>query len=178
MHATNDSQKAMSSINPNLLTGLGCALAIFLTAAGSAIATAHGSIFAINSGNPKAFIPVVQAGVIALYGLLVSYLLLKKFNDDLTIVEGVKCLSAGLSVGLASLASGWGMSVLLRQVGTNSTRNEAPAADGGTVLNENTPLIATSALGDKEHLRKIILSMIFLELIAFYGLIVALFLIH
>lgn len=191
-----------TAINPNLLAGLGCALATFLSAAGSAVATAHGSIYAMNMtqanspgvyGYIKAFVPVIISGVLAIYGLIISYLLVKKFNDDMTTTEGARYLSAGLSVGLACLASGWGISLFLKQLNGKATRKEAPscpaAPSGGsapeTFVDENSsplsePLVPTSGSVDvysDTSFIKMVLSLVFLEAIGLYGHIVALLLI-
>lgn len=65
-----------------------------------------------------AMVPVVIAGVLALYGVIIWYLLTSKINsnDEISLVDGYKFLSAGLSVGLACLASGMGMGLYLRKL--------------------------------------------------------------
>lgn len=65
-----------------------------------------------------AMIPVIQAGVLAVYGIIIGYLLTRKINADveLSVVDGYEYLSAGLSVGLACLASGFGMALYLKKL--------------------------------------------------------------
>jgi F0F1-type ATP synthase membrane subunit c/vacuolar-type H+-ATPase subunit K len=116
----------------------------------------------------------------------------KKFNDDMTTTEGVRYLSAGLSVGLACLASGWGISLFLKQLNGKATRKvnpSCPAAPSSvsapeTFVDENSPLseplVPTSGSVDvysDTAFKKMVLSMVFLEAIGLYGHIVALMLI-
>ena len=167
----------MTFDDPAFLTGLGAALAIFLTATGSAIGAAHGGVFAMRHASYMYFVPVVQAGVLGVYGVIIGVLLCGKLNNNenvLTPLEGYKHLSAGLSVGLAGWASGYGMAIFMKQ--SNQEKLAVPVVratgDREPLLNSTTP--ASYAPPD---IKKLILVMIFLESIGLYGLIVALFLI-
>ena len=60
----------------------------------------------------KALIPIIMAGILGIYGLIVSVLLLTKAKDaNTTPGGGYKVLGAGLSCGLSSLASGLAIGV-------------------------------------------------------------------
>ena len=187
--------------DPNLLTGLGCALSIFLSAAGSAIATAHAGTYAMRGPDYKSFVPIVQAGVLALYGIIISVILVGKFQESqgvdgsdsspISQTDGYRYLCAGLSVGLAVLASGWGMAKFLHQLNTeNGTSPVAPTtstSEDAASSSQTEPLLGNrsqaSAEGKldvygRESFIKTVLAMIFLESIGLYGLIVAVVLIY
>ena len=51
-------------------------------------------------------IPVVMAGIIGIYGLVVSVLISDNLNQSLSLYTGFIQLGAGLCVGLAGLAAG------------------------------------------------------------------------
>jgi V-type H+-transporting ATPase 16kDa proteolipid subunit len=62
----------------------------------------------------KALIPIIMAGILGIYGLIVSVLLNTKAGDKTnmeTAGAGYKILGAGLSCGLSSLASGLAIGV-------------------------------------------------------------------
>ena len=154
------------SPDPTLLAGLGAALSLFLCGTGSAFATAHASIFAIRHQDLMTMVPVVQAGVLSVYGVIVGYLLSMRIdNPDMSLTDGYKFLSAGLSVGLACLASGMGMGLYLKQ------------------MNEEEYFVVRKGKSDpgsaskKASFTTFVLCLIFQEAIGLYGLIVALFLI-
>ena len=160
---------------PELFTGLGAALAIFLTALGSAIASGHAGIFALKHNNWIYFVPVVQAGVLSVYRIIIGVLLCFKFEGEITASQGYRYFAAGLSVGLGCLASGHGMAVFIRQLneGKGVAKVESPASGSQT-----EPLLPPAGDCTKDpHVRKLILVMIFLESIGLYGLIVSLFLV-
>lgn len=167
-------------IEPQLWTNIGCGLAVFLTSAGSAIASASGATYAMKGPTLKAFVPIVQAGVLAIYGLIIGYFLAMAAGDaDMTAVEGYKNFGAGLTVGGACLASGWGMSIFVNSMNNGDCEmTSTPETEG--VTNETSPLLgaASGAVGlySKPQFIKMVLSMIYLEAIGLYGLIIALFL--
>jgi V-type H+-transporting ATPase proteolipid subunit len=155
------------SPDPTLLSGLGAALSLFLCGSAAAVATAHASMFAIRHQDLFAMVPVVQAGVLAVYGIIIGYLLTKKINadDEMTIADGYKFLCAGLSVGLACLASGMGMTLYLKKLNDEEyffvrKGQAAPPKES-----------------KKGSFTTFILCLIYLEAIGLYGLIVALFLV-
>jgi V-type H+-transporting ATPase proteolipid subunit len=168
----------MSFSEPHLWTGIGAALSIFLTASGSAIASAEGGIYALGRSGYKAFIPIVQAGVLAIYGIIISILLVGKMETaELTPSQGYRNLSAGLSVGLGCWASGYGMAKFLKHCNANPADTMIPSSPESAsemtqplVGGERPPVL-------QENTKSLILVMIFLESIGLYGMIVALFLI-
>ena len=52
-------------------------------------------------------VPVIMAGIIAIYGLVVSVLISGDLKQLLPLYTGFIQLGAGLSVGLAGLAAGY-----------------------------------------------------------------------
>ena len=56
----------------------------------------------------KSIIPVVMAGIIAIYGLVVAVLIANSLNDGISLYRSFLQLGAGLSVGLSGLAAGFG----------------------------------------------------------------------
>ena len=79
---------------------------------GAAIGTA-GSIYGLVSGGLYEFSnlmlalkTVVFAGILAIYGIVVSVILESKIKDDLSLRDSFSILGAGLTTGLSTLASG------------------------------------------------------------------------
>jgi V-type H+-transporting ATPase 16kDa proteolipid subunit len=100
----------------------------------------------------KALIPIIMAGILGIYGLIVSVLLSGKAkSDSLTMAQGYQYLAAGLCCGLSSLASGLAIGV---------------AGDAGVRAYAQTDAIFVG----------MILIMIFAEAIGLYGMIVAIIL--
>ena len=52
-------------------------------------------------------VPVIMAGIIAIYGLVVSVLISSGLKQELPLYTGFVQLGAGLSVGLSGLAAGY-----------------------------------------------------------------------
>lgn len=52
-------------------------------------------------------VPIVMAGIIGIYGLVVSVLIANTLNQKLALYTGFIQLGAGLAVGLAGLAAGY-----------------------------------------------------------------------
>ena len=156
------------SPDPTLLTGLGAAISLFLTGAGAAYATGHASLFATRHQDKMAMVPVIQAGVLALYGIIISYKLTTKINAeaDITLMEGYKYLSAGLCVGLSCLASGGGMALYLKKLNANEMYF---VRKGATDTKDDK--------SKKFSFVTFVLCLIYQEAIGLYGLIIALFLV-
>jgi len=172
------------TVDPQLLTGLGAALAIFLTSYGSAIASSHSGIFAVRGSDLRAFIPIVISGVLAIYGIIVAVLLVGKLNHPedgtMTAVDGYRNLSAGLAVGLACAASGMGLANFIQQINNPFPppfpHPPHPRPDGPP---ESEPLVGGRRPFPPHppvNFVHLCLSLVFLEAIGLYGLIVALFL--
>ena len=163
------------TVDPELLTGLGAAISIFLSSTGAAVSSAHAGVFAMRGSSMKDFLPIVIAGVLAIYGIIVGVLLVGKFNSEITTAQGYRNLSAGLSVGLACWASGYGMSLFIKDLNEGGKPKARTGYGGG----ENEPLLRN---GNGEipvshpSFVKLFMCLTFLEAIGLYGLIVALFL--
>ena len=115
-----------------------------------------------------AMVPVIQAGVLAVYGIIISYLLQKKLDasQEPSLDEGYKYLCAGLAVGVSCFTSGYGMGKFLKQLN-----------------NDNWYFVRRGHKDETENASRkmsfvtFVLCLIFLEAIGFYGLIVALYLV-
>lgn len=97
----------------------------------------------------KSIIPVVMAGILGIYGLIVGVLLSTKTVADLSFAEGYKLLGAGLCCGLSSLAAGLAIGIV---------------GDAG---------VRANAQQDKIFIGMILI-LIFAEAVALYGFIIAL----
>ena len=60
----------------------------------------------------KSVIPVVMAGIIAIYGLVVSVLIANGMDPKYPLFKGFIDLGAGLSVGISGLAAGYAIGVV------------------------------------------------------------------
>jgi len=62
----------------------------------------------------KSVIPVVMAGIIAIYGLVVAVVITQNMTDDAsyTLYKSFLHLGAGLSVGLSGLAAGFAIGIV------------------------------------------------------------------
>ena len=54
----------------------------------------------------KSVIPVIMAGILGIYGLIVSVILVQKIQQDYKQFNGYKHFASGLCCGLSSLAAG------------------------------------------------------------------------
>jgi V-type H+-transporting ATPase 16kDa proteolipid subunit len=57
-------------------------------------------------------IPVIMAGIIGIYGLVVSVLISNDLTQKSTLFTGFIQLGAGLAVGLAGLAAGFAIGIV------------------------------------------------------------------
>ena len=138
-------------------TGIACAL-VFANF-GSAYGTARSGIgigpMSVTRPNLvyKSLIPVVMAGILGIYGLIVSVILIGKvkFSNTFGAYQGFKIMASGLCCGLSSLASGFAIGV----VGEHGVRAYA--------MNEDFYV-------------GLILILIFAEAIGLFGLIIAIIL--
>ncbi|KAJ3091115.1 H(+)-transporting V0 sector ATPase subunit c [Quaeritorhiza haematococci] len=136
---------------------MGCTAAISFTCFGAAYGTAKSGIGISVSGvlRPdlimKNAVPVVMAGIIAIYGLVVSVLLSSGLAQKMTLYASFIQLGAGLSVGLSGLAAGFAIGVV---------------GDAGVRGSAQQPKLFVG----------MILILIFAEVLGLYGLIVALIL--
>jgi len=100
---------------------LGITFAMMFAAAGSAYGTAKSGtgIASMAVARPdlamKALIPVVMAGIVAIYGLVVAVILssrLEAAGPSYTIVTGFAQLAAGLTCGLCGLGAGYAIGIV------------------------------------------------------------------
>ncbi|KAH9480258.1 V-type proton ATPase 16 kDa proteolipid subunit [Psilocybe cubensis] len=97
----------------------------------------------------KCVVPVIMAGIIAIYGLVVSVLIAADLETHMSLAKGFTQLGAGLSVGLAGLAAGFAVGIV---------------GDAGVRGTAQQPRLFVG----------MILILIFAEVLGLYGLIVAL----
>eukprot|EP00980_Cylindrotheca_fusiformis_P021868 scaffold8703_cov103-Cylindrotheca_fusiformis.AAC.4 len=161
-----------STAEAQLWTGLGAASSIFLAASGSAIASAEAGTYVLRKQGLMAFLPIVIAGVLAIYGIIISVILVGKIESE--DLNGYRNFSAGLSVGLACLASGLGISKFLKSVNLADTTSQNANPPSETQPLNGDYGILHSLPVDFVHMA---LVLVFLEAIGLYGMIVALFLI-
>ncbi|XP_047389808.1 V-type proton ATPase 16 kDa proteolipid subunit c-like [Sciurus carolinensis] len=134
---------------------MGASSAMIFSALGAAYGTAKSGtgIAAMSVMRPelimKSIIPVVMAGIIAIYGLVVAVLIANSLNDGISLYRSFLQLGAGLSVGLSGLAAGFAIGI----VGDAGVRGTDPDQFVGMIL-----------------------ILIFAEVLGLYGLIVALIL--
>ncbi|CEP62268.1 H(+)-transporting V0 sector ATPase subunit c LALA0_S05e01640g [Lachancea lanzarotensis] len=136
---------------------IGCASAIIFSSFGAAYGTAKSGVGVCATCvlRPdllfKNIVPVVMAGIIAIYGLVVSVLVCYSLTQKQALYTGFIQLGAGLSVGLSGLAAGFAIGIV---------------GDAGVRGNAQQPRLFVG----------MILILIFAEVLGLYGLIVALLL--
>lgn len=136
---------------------MGASAAMIFCALGAAYGTAKSGTGIANMAvlRPelimKSVVPVVMAGIIAIYGLVVAVLISQNMTKDYTVEKSLKHLGAGLAVGLSGLASGYAIGI----VGDADVRGTA-----------QQPRLFVG----------MILILIFAEVLGLYGFIVALIL--
>jgi len=137
---------------------MGATSAMVFSAMGAAYGTAKSGtgIAAMAVMRPeaimKSIIPVVMAGIIAIYGVVVAVLIAGQLESSgYTLYQGFVHLGAGLSVGLSGLAAGYAIGVV---------------GDAGVRGTAQQPRLFVG----------MILILIFAEVLGLYGLIVAIYL--
>jgi V-type H+-transporting ATPase proteolipid subunit len=138
---------------------MGVTAALVFANLGAAYGTAKSGVGISSMGvvNPepvmKNIIPVVMAGVLGIYGLIVAVILIQQVKGDNTYsaYNGYVHLAAGLSCGLSGLAAGLAIGIV---------------GDAGVRANGQQPKLYVP----------MILILIFAEALGLYGLIVALIL--
>ncbi|KAL4942247.1 hypothetical protein BDV06DRAFT_211983 [Aspergillus oleicola] len=134
---------------------LGCTSAIVFTCFGAAYGTAKAGVGVCSMGvlRPdlivKNIVPVVMAGIIGIYGLVVSVLVANNLSQKVPLYTALVQLGAGLAVGLAGLAAGFAIGIV---------------GDAGVRGTAQQPRLYVG----------MILILIFAEVLGLYGLIVAL----
>ncbi|CCC11319.1 hypothetical protein SMACR_04022 [Sordaria macrospora] len=135
---------------------MGCTAAIVFTCLGASYGTAKSGVGIAAMGvlRPdlivKNIVPVIMAGIIGIYGLVVSVLISDALTqDNYALYTGFIQLGAGLAVGLAGLAAGFAIGIV---------------GDAGVRGTAQQPRLFVG----------MILILIFAEVLGLYGLIVAL----
>lgn len=138
---------------------MGVSAAMVFSAMGAAYGTAKSGtgIAAMSVMRPelimKSIIPVVMAGIIAIYGVVVAVLIAGQLKPppQYTLFKGFVHLGAGLAVGLSGLAAGYAIGIV---------------GDAGVRGTAQQPRLFVG----------MILILIFAEVLGLYGLIVAIYL--
>ena len=134
---------------------MGIASAIVFANLGSAYGTAKTGVGICSMGVLrhelifKSVVPVIMAGILGIYGLIVSVILNMRMEGALTFALGYRYLGAGLCCGLSSLAAGLAIGIV---------------GDAGVRANAQQEKIFIG----------MILILIFAEAVALYGFIVSL----
>ncbi|KAJ4388446.1 vacuolar ATPase V0 domain subunit c [Neurospora sp. IMI 360204] len=135
---------------------MGCTASIVFTCLGASYGTAKSGVGIAAMGvlRPdlivKNIVPVIMAGIIGIYGLVVSVLISDALTQDhYALYTGFIQLGAGLAVGLAGLAAGFAIGIV---------------GDAGVRGTAQQPRLFVG----------MILILIFAEVLGLYGLIVAL----
>ena len=155
---TNDVEKAL----PCFFAYMGIACALVFANLGAAYGTAKSGvgICAMGIMKPtsiiKGVIPVIMAGILGIYGLIVAVILAQKLSGDnnyINVKKGYQYLGSGLCCGLTSFAAGIAIGI------------------GGEA--------GVRALGQQEKIFVgMMLILIFAEALGLYGLIVSLILVQ
>merc|ERR1712070_890743 len=140
---------------------MGCAAALVFACLGAAYGTAKSGVGVANMGVlhadmvMKSIIPIIMAGVLGIYGLIVAVLLGSAIEGDkpygYASYSGYSALAAGLCCGMAGLSAGIAIGIV---------------GDAGVRANARQPKLFVG----------VILILIFAEALGLYGLIVALIL--
>ncbi|KAL5355058.1 V-type proton ATPase proteolipid subunit [Aspergillus floccosus] len=134
---------------------IGCTSAVVFTAFGAAYGTAKAGVGVCSSGvlrpdlTVKNIVPVVMAGILGIYGLVVAVLIANNLSQKSTLYTSLLQLGAGLAVGLCGLAAGFAIGIV---------------GDAGVRGTAQQPRLYVG----------MILILIFAEVLGLYGLIVAL----
>jgi len=145
-------------IYASFFSSMGAASAMVFSALGAAYGTAKSGtgIAAMSIMRPelimKSVVPVVMAGIIAIYGVVIAVLISQKMSSTMSAFAGFLHLGAGLSVGLSGLAAGFAIGIV---------------GDAGVRGTAQQPKLFVG----------MILILIFAEVLGLYGLITALVLV-
>ncbi|KAH8821655.1 vacuolar ATP synthase proteolipid subunit [Xylogone sp. PMI_703] len=137
---------------------MGCSVSIVLCCMGAAYGTAKSSIgiSAVSVLRPDMLIrnlmPVILCGVLGMFGLVISVLIASNLHERSALHTNFLYLGAGMAVGLCGLSAGFSIGII-GDAGVRGTAQQ-PRMFAGMVL-----------------------ILIFAEVLALYGLIVALLLI-
>ncbi|KAM3175617.1 hypothetical protein ACTXT7_008166 [Hymenolepis weldensis] len=134
---------------------LGASASMIFCALGASFGTARASmgISCMALRRPellmKSLVPVIMAGIVAVYGLVVSVIISAKIATDITMEKSLNYLGAGICCGLCGLGAGYAIGIV---------------GDAGV-----------RAIGKEQRVFiAMVLILIFAEVLGLYGLIVAL----
>ncbi|VUZ53088.1 unnamed protein product [Hymenolepis diminuta] len=134
---------------------LGASASMIFCALGASFGTARASmgISCMALRRPellmKSLVPVIMAGIVAVYGLVVSVIISSKIGTDTTMEKSLNYLGAGISCGLCGLGAGYAIGIV---------------GDAGV-----------RAIGKEQRVFiAMVLILIFAEVLGLYGLIIAL----
>lgn len=139
---------------------MGAAGALVFSCMGAAYGTAKSGVGIASMGvmRPelvmKSIVPVVMAGVLGIYGLIIAVIISQQINPKdkpYTMFDGYAHLASGLACGLAGLAAGMAIGIV---------------GDAGVRANAQQPRLFVG----------MILILIFAEALALYGLIIGIIL--
>ncbi|KAG6511640.1 hypothetical protein ZIOFF_029715 [Zingiber officinale] len=162
---------------------LGAAAALVFSCMGAAYGTAKSGVGVASMGvmRPelvmKSIVPVVMAGVLGIYGLIIAVIISTGINPKAKsyyLFDGYAHLSSGLACGLAGLSAGMAIGI----VGDAGVRKESLAYFLGVDIPhgvEQSLLIQANAQQPKLFVGMILI-LIFAEALALYGLIVGIIL--
>ncbi|GJX33085.1 V-type proton ATPase 16 kDa proteolipid subunit [Tanacetum coccineum] len=160
---------------------LGAAAALVFSCMGAAYGTAKSGVGVASMGvmRPelvmKSIVPVVMAGVLGIYGLIIAVIISTGINPKAKsyyLFDGYAHLSSGLACGLAGLSAGMAIGIV-GDAGVRTCHHMAamagavlPWRHGGWLANAQQPKLFVG----------MILILIFAEALALYGLIVGIIL--
>ncbi|KAF8367119.1 hypothetical protein PRIPAC_84948 [Pristionchus pacificus] len=160
MSSSYDLQSAENAAYAPFFGFMGVAAAQIFTVLGASYGTAKSAIGICSIGvmKPdliiKSTIPVIMAGIIGIYGLVVAMVLkgkVKPTSEDYNLYKGFSHLAGGLTCGLCGLGAGYAVGIV---------------GDAGVRGNAQQPRLFVG----------MILILIFAEVLGLYGMIVALIL--
>ncbi|KAJ6455418.1 hypothetical protein C8R45DRAFT_592699 [Mycena sanguinolenta] len=146
-------------------SAMGSTCAIAFTCIGASYGTAKSGVgvAAMSVLRPdqmmKCVVPVVMAGIIAIYGLVVSVLITSDLSLQMSLAQGFIQLGAGLAVGLAGLSAGFAIGIV-GDAGVRGTAQQPRLFVGMVRLVYHSPRLLTCPQ---------ILILIFAEVLGLYG---------
>lgn len=98
-----------------LIASLGFVLPVALCGFGSAYGTvkAANSLFSVGVMKPniivKGMISIIMAGIIGIYGFLVSIFVIKSLSEEMSHLKAAMLFGSGFTTGLGGIVSGYGI---------------------------------------------------------------------
>jgi len=171
---------------------MGVVLSLGLSSFGAAYGTWKSSegVAFVSSKHPglalRSMIPIVIAGVLAIYGIIVAVLISCQIPlslDTYDLAKGFAHLGAGLTCGLTCLAAGFAIG----KVGQNSLSSYSDAVSAAScgmseaiaTSGPDAPLLGSTSVPNlgRPVFITMLMSLVFAEAIGLYGLVIALLII-